>query len=144
MEIDISKPIVPFREMAGIKLYQKLDELMPILDSKNAIMVTINKYLVRYEIANELFLFFHLGNRKLYKLTSLASYQGSLWNTISAGVGMDMVLKLYDDFTYDDFEEVYVSERGVFIETDPLTDTVTLISIFIKELETDEFDKLEW
>ncbi len=54
------------------------------------------------------------------------------------------VLKLEPSFEYDDFEEVYVSDKGIFIETDPETNQVMWISIFIKELETDKFDEANW
>lgn len=54
------------------------------------------------------------------------------------------LLKTDQSFEYDEFEEVYVSEKGVFIETDPETEKVMWISIFIKELETPEFMQAKW
>lgn len=37
---------------------------------------------------------------------------------------IDEVLKLEPSFIYDEYEEVYWSSKGVYIETDPVNNTV--------------------
>jgi hypothetical protein len=54
------------------------------------------------------------------------------------------MLRVDTSFEYDEFEEVYVSDKGVFVETEPETETVKWISVYIKELETEEFDRALW
>lgn len=58
--------------------------------------------------------------------------------------GIDEVLKLEPTFEYDDFEEVYFSPKGIFIETDPETDTIIWISVYIKELDNENFIEGNW
>jgi hypothetical protein len=52
--------------------------------------------------------------------------------------------KLEPSFTYDDFEETWDSNKGVFIETDPLTNIVKWISIYIPELFNEDFNEGLW
>ena len=65
--------------------------------------------------------------------------------TISAiGMHIDDVLKIEPSFIYDDFEEVYVSNKGIYIETDPVNNSVLWISVFVKEIENEDFEKGNW
>ena len=43
-----------------------------------------------------------------------------------------------------DFEEVYVSNKGIYIETDPVDNTVLWISVFVKEIDNEDFEKGNW
>lgn len=45
---------------------------------------------------------------------------------------------------YDDFEEVWESKLGYFIETDYDTNNARWISIFIKEFLQDDFENYNW
>lgn len=78
-------------------------------------------------------------NGKLFNITTFQNYKGKLFNKINVGMHIEEVLKLEPSFEYDDFEEVYFSPKGIFIETDPITHTVIWISVYIKELEDDNF-----
>lgn len=56
-----------------------------------------------------------------------------------------------DDFTkidpeiiYDDFEEVWESPKGYFIETDAETGIATWINVFINETLEDDFEEANW
>jgi hypothetical protein len=57
---------------------------------------------------------------------------------------IDDVLEIEPSFVYDDFEEVYYSPKGIFIETDPVKHTVLWISVYIKELDNDDFERGNW
>ena len=137
-------PILPYIGVAGLKLYDNIDNFKTILMQKNVKTFSFDKSLVRYEIDNLLFLFFNLVNGKLYKITALGDYKGSLFNKIFIGTNVVDLLKIEPSFEYDEFEEVYHSKRGVFIETDAETNDVMWISVFVKELETDKFDDAKW
>ena len=65
------------------------------------------------------------------------------------GMHIDEVLKLEPSFVYEDFEEFYISDKGILIETDVMTDCVSFISISVKECKGnrtigDSFDRGEW
>lgn len=142
--IDTMAPIIPFVGMAGIQLYDNMKNLKPILMQEGVKEFLFDKFLIRYEIENQIYLFFNLLNGKLFKITAFNEYKGSLFDKITIGINDAELLKIEPSFEYDDFEEVYVSKKGVFIETDAETHNVAWISIFIKELETDEFYDANW
>lgn len=142
--INLDAPIIPWQGMANIKLYTQLRDLKNLLKEENAKAFLYDNFLVRYEISNKIYLFFSLINGKLFKITTLETYTGKLFNKIHVGMHIDEVLKIEPSFVYDDFEEVYVSPKGIFIETDPVKHTVLWISIFIKEFEEEIFETGNW
>ena len=142
--IDLNAPIVPWESMGGIKLYSHLRDLQDLIKSESSKSFLYDNFKVRYEIPEKLYLFFNLVNGKLFKITTLGNYTGKLFNEICVGTHIDDVLRIEPSFVYDDFEEVYYSPKGIFIETDPVEHTVLWISVFIKELETEEFERANW
>jgi hypothetical protein len=142
--INLTAPIIPYESMAGLKLYSSIKELKPILMQEGVKEFLFSKFLIRYEIENQVYLFFNLINGKLFKITALNDYKGTLFNNIKIGMSEAELLKFEPSFEYDDFEEVFVSHKGAFIETDPLDNTVMWISIFIKELENPAFENGDW
>ncbi|EAD9496659.1 hypothetical protein B5530_13080 [Listeria monocytogenes] len=58
--IDIKAPIIPWKEAGGIKLYSTIRDVKEIVEDKDVSGVLLNKFWVRYEIKDELFLVFHL------------------------------------------------------------------------------------
>lgn len=142
--LDINAPIVPWSGMGNIKLYSKIHDLKKIIKAEKTKAYLYDNFLIRYEIEGKMYLFFNLLNGKLFKMTTLKEYKGRLFDKIYVGISTDEMLKIEPSFEYDEFEEVYVSNKGIFIETDPETNTVQWISIFIKELETDSFEEANW
>lgn len=57
---------------------------------------------------------------------------------------IDEVLELEPSFEYDDFEEVYISPKGVYVETDPIEQTVSWISVYINEIDDPNFEISDW
>lgn len=142
--IDINAPIIPYVGMGGLRLYSKLESMRSILDQENVRSQILNDTWIRYDIGDFLELFFHLGNKKLFKITTLDGYKGKLFNMIFVGMKEKEFSKIEPTFIYDEFEEVFESEKGVFIETDAIEHTARWISIFVKELDTEDFDKGNW
>lgn len=142
--IDINAPIIPYVGIGGIKLYSKCESLENILSQDNVTSQVLNTIMIRYDIGDFLELFFHSGNSKLFKITTLGEYKGKLFDKIFVGMKEEDFLQIEPNFVYDDFEEVFESEKGVFIETDPITHTAKWISVFIKELDENTFEKGDW
>ncbi|WP_088810942.1 MULTISPECIES: hypothetical protein [Listeria] len=142
--IDINAPIVPYESIGGIKLYSTIKELKEIVTGKNVEVQVFNKVRIIYTIGDSLKLFFDLLTGKLFKIVTLAGYKGALFGEIKVGMKSEEFLKIEPSFVYDDFEEVYETEKGVYIETEARNDTVRWISIFVKELGTEAFKKGEW
>lgn len=137
-------PIIPWKGAGGIKLYSTIRDLKEIIDDKNVSGVLLNKYWIRYEIKDKLFLFFHLLNGKLFKITTLENYKGQLFDNIHYGMSEQELIDSHPDFVYDDFEEVYESKNGAFLEMDFRKNQVSYISVYIKELDEEDFEEANW
>ena len=144
MLLDISAPIVPFEGFGEIKLYSTRDELQELLEGEAVEAKTINNDWIRYDIQKSVELFFHLKNNKLFRITTLDNYQGKLFEKIGVGTTEKELLEVEPSFVYDDFEEVWESEKGIFIEMDAETNTVRWISVYIRELDDENFENANW
>ena len=142
--LDINAPIIPFVEMGNIKLYSTMKELTPMLNASKAHSVKLNENWVRYDIDNVLMLFFHIGNQKLFKICTQSGYKGKLLNSICTETSEDALISLDPDIVYDDFEEVWESPKGYYIETDVETGKASWISIFINEVFDEDFETANW
>lgn len=137
-------PIIPFVGLGRITLYSTIDELRDVLSLSNSTCCIINDNWIRYDIQNCIELYFHRENQKLFRITTLDDYRGTLFGTITIGTTEEEMLKAEPSFIYDDFEETWESIKGVFIEMDAQTNTVRWISVYIKELDTEEFEQANW
>lgn len=144
MLLDISAPIVPFEGLGGIKLYSTRDELKELLEKEDTKLEVIHNDWIRYDIQNSVELFFHLKNDKLFRITTLDNYKGKLFGRIGVGTTENELLEAEPSFIYDDFEEVWESEKGIFIETDAESNIVKWISVYIKELNNENFEDANW
>lgn len=144
MIINKFAPIVPYKSMGNIKLYSTREDLKDILSQDGVESMVINNQWIRYDIQDTIELFFHLQNDKLFRITSLDRYKGKLFDKISIGTTEDEMLQVEPTFIYNDFEEVWESEKGAFIEMDAKTNTVRWISIYIPELDNEEFEQCQW
>ena len=144
MLLDISAPIVPFEGFGEIKLYRTRDELHELLEGEAVEAEIVKNDWIRYDIQNSVELFFHLKNNKLFRITTLDNYQGKLFEKIGVGTTEKELLEVEPSFVYDDFEEVWESEKGIFIEMDAETNTVRWISVYIRELDDENFENANW
>ena len=142
--IDCYAPIIPYVGMAGILLYSTEDEIRKIVSLDHAEKKILHDRWIRYDIDQSIELFFHQTNGKLFRITTLENYKGKLFDKISVGMTAKELLAADPSFYYDEFEEVYESDKGVFIESDPQTDIVKWISVYIKELNEEDFDNGQW
>lgn len=115
--IDIYAPIIPYESLGGIKLYSTIKELRDIITGENVIARVIFNDRIRYDIDDSILLYFHLYNGKLFKICTLKNYKGKLFDKIYVGLPEEDILKVEPTFAYDDFEEVYETPKGAFIET---------------------------
>lgn len=143
--IDVEAPIIPWEGMGGIKLYSTIKELRPLLENREDVKAVVyHNMWVKYTIKNIMELFFHLANGKLFKIVTLEGYKGKLFGKIGVRTKEKELLKIEPSFVYEDFEEVFESEKGVFLQTDPITQRATWITVYIKELFNDDFGEANW
>ncbi len=144
MLLDITAPIIPFEGFGEIKLYSTRDELIDLLEMESVSSKIIFDDWIQYDIQNSLELLFHLKNNKLFRITTLDNYKGKLFGKIGVGTTEEEMLKIEPSFVYDDFEEVWESDKGVFIEMDAETNKVRWISVYIPELDLESFEECNW
>lgn len=142
--VDLNAPIIPWEGMGGIKLYSHINELYNAIQQSKQEPSLIGKFLLKYEIEDSVDLWFNVVNGKLFKITALKNYTGKLMENICIGMPIDEVLKIEPSFEYDDFEEVYCSPKGIYIETDPVKHTVLWISVYINEIDNEDFESGNW
>lgn len=142
--IALDAPILPWVGMGNINLYSHISDFYPLLSNEGVKTQLLGNFLIRYEISNSIDLWFNIINGKLFKITALSRYSGMLFEKIKIGVHIDEVLRIEPSFEYDDFEEVYCSNKGIYIETDPVSDTVLWISVFVKEIDNQDFESGNW
>ena len=88
---------------------------------------------------------FFAKNEKLFKIVFWDGYRGSLPNGISLNSSIEEAISKDSSLAFDDWNEIYLSDSGYWIEDDPETNRVLSISIFIKELlDDDNFDYCRW
>lgn len=142
--INIEAPIIPWDGIGGIHLYTNISELRQLIEEQGGQPKFLGKFLIKYEINNLVEIWFNVLNGKLFKITALSNYTGKLFEKISIGMPIDDVLKIEPSFEYDEFEEVYCSSKGIYIETDPVEHTVLWISVYTKEVDDQDFEKGNW
>ena len=69
---------------------------------------------------------------------------GKLFEKIGVGTTEEELLKIEPSVVYDDFEEIWVLDKGAFVETDVETNKVTWISAYIPELNLEDFEEGNW
>lgn len=126
-------PIIPYVGMGDIFLKSTVVELRSLLCG--AKLVFDDGVQTRYDISDIISLFVMDNNQKLFKLTTQHSYRGKLFEKISTTTNESELLKLEPSLVYDSFEEVYVSEKGVYVETDPVTKLADWISVYVREVD---------
>lgn len=137
--INIYAPIIPYQEAGGIQLYSTWNEVEPMLKGSNYTCRSFGRCSMECTVSDSLCLYFLKEEGILYKITTLPPYKGKLFGTIGTETTEEEFLKIEPSFVYDEFEEVFESPKGVFIETDAIEHTAWWISIFIRELLAEGF-----
>ena len=148
-----NEKIIPYEGTQSIKLYQSLDSVRSFLRMNrvpyreevwSAENETVPNPWTVVVIENVMSLFF-ARNKKLFKMVFWNEYQGALSNGISVGIPIQEAVDEDSSLEYDDWNEIYQSANGYWIEDDLDTKRVMSISIFIKELlDDDAFDYCKW
>lgn len=142
--VDLDAPIIPWEGLGGLKLNCHISDVYSIISETRCEPKVLGKFLIRYEIKNTIDVWFNIVNGRLFKITAAKDYTGKLFGEIGIGMKIAEILKIDPSFTYDEFEEVYCSPKGVYIETDPVKHTALWISVFIKEMDHDSFERGVW
>jgi len=87
----------------------------------------------------------YFAKNRMFKIYFENDFRGTLANGISLGMNIKDAELLDPTILYDDWEEIYTSELGYWLEDDVESGEIISITIFIKELENEDvFFKYEW
>lgn len=153
--IDVKAPIVPSKELGGLKLrthikdYYELVKSFSWLDKKtlkDCSASLFSPFHVGYEMKDTLILVFHILNGKLLKICALKSYKGTLLGKIKVGMPIEKALKIEPNLFYDEDDEFYriKDTKGVTLETDAYNKYIEVITIHVNELEDLRSDFQKW
>ena len=95
-----------------------------------------------YQLENGISLFF--ANHKLFKIVAGYPFEGKLSNGIFIGMLMDEAKKIDGLLSFNEWNEDYESPEGYWIEDDPASNTVLTLSVFIREIDDECFEKYQW
>ena len=147
------KVITPFKGTETFEFYKTLDEIKTYFSS-NKISFREEYWSSESEtipnpwnviIIDDVISLFFAKNKKLFKIVFWENYFGNLPNGIHTGMKIEDAIIHDKSLFYDEWNEVYVSDNGYWIEDNIETNQVMSISIYIKELLDDElFDSCKW
>ncbi|MBQ9307289.1 MAG: hypothetical protein IJ229_05120 [Clostridia bacterium] len=148
----LTDKIIPYKGTESIALYTTLKDVRDMLkkdsytfrqevwratsDDPNPFTVII--------IDNVMSLFF-AQNMKLFKIVLWENYKGCLPNGIHPRMPLAEAQTIDPELTFDEWNEVYLSPAGYWLEDNLNTKEALSISVFIKEIEDDDlFDSCAW
>lgn len=144
--------IVPYKGFGDITFEMSFDEVKGFLREKQMKFNTKNwpnkgcDPEVAWDIiriGKDISIFF--ARNRMFKIYFENGFSGRLENGISLGMNIKDAKMLDDTIEYDDWEEVYTSGRGYWLEDDVESGKIISITIFIKELEDDDvFFRYDW
>ena len=148
----LNSKIEPFIGVGDFKLYMTVEEAKSIVkkDKCNFTMEVWSNQGCSPEIPwtvirveNSIHLFF--AKNKLFKIYLENDFVGKLNNGICITMPLAKAIEIDPTLSFDDWNEIYQSKNGYWIEDDLDDKTVLSISIFIPEILDDNvFDSYEW
>lgn len=144
--------IVPYVGTDIFKLYTKYEDIKTILDKENLEYIEETWCVEGETIPNpwkiinvpEIISFFFASNNKLFKIVFWNNYKGKLSNGISVGSTIDEAKNIDSTISYNEWDEIYESSYGYWLESDFETNKMFSITVFIKEIDSDNFDECNW
>lgn len=149
--IDLTTPIIPYVGTGIFKLDSSPDEIKTLLKKYDVLYneeINVNRYnpkdppWIIVEIVNVMELFF--AKNRLFKIVLKGNFSGNLPNGINLDTTIDDARKIDPNITFDDWDEIYISTNGYWVEYDEDTKKLCWIAIFIPALERDDFFDYKW
>jgi hypothetical protein len=149
--IDLATPIIPYVGTGIFKLDSSLDGVKILLKEHDILYdeeIRGNQYNPKdppwtiIEIENVMELFF--AKDRLFKIILKGKFSGNLPNGISLDTTIDDAQKIDPTLAFDDWDEIYISNEGYWVDYDDDTRKLCWITIFIPALERDDFFEYKW
>lgn len=149
--IDLTTSIIPYVGTGIFKLNSSLDEVKELLKEHDIIYdeeTRINRYnskdppWIIIEIENIMEFFF--AKNRLFKIILKGNFSGGLPNGINLDTTIDEAQKIDPNLIFDDWDEIFISDNGYWVDYDEDTKKICWITIFLPALERDDFFEYKW
>lgn len=153
--IDFTTPIIPYEGTGIFKLNSSYDEIESLIAEHNIsyeekilkatdvdpqwTVIGISKAGEKDDVMSITF-----AKNRLFRICLHEGFQGKLPNGIRIGMTLDDALKIDTSLTFDEWEEMFISIGGYWLEDDAYTKKIVWIAIFIPAFESDDFFKYNW
>ncbi len=144
--------VIPYKGFDDITFHMSFRELRDLLKTrkiKHSIENWSNKGCTPevpwdiIRIGKDISFFFAKG--RMFKIYFEHNFSESLDNGICLGMKIRDAERIDPSIRYDDWEEIYISDKGYWLEDNVDSGEIISLTIFIKELENEEiFFKYEW
>ena len=153
--IDLTTPIIPYKGTGIFKLDSSYDEVKALLQENNIsytekisqpndidppwYIIGISKVGEEYDVISLTF-----AKNRLFRICLYEGFEGKLPNGIHIGMTLEEAQRIDLTLTFDDWDEVFISANGYWIEDDVDTKKLCWITIFIPAFEHDDFFEYKW
>jgi hypothetical protein len=80
----------------------------------------------------------------LFEMSFEGNYLGRLTNGVGVGTDMEVLEGIDSSLEYNDDDEMFVSDGGYWIIDDIDTGKIKTITVFLEEVDSDDFFDYEW
>ena len=147
--IDLTTPIIPYVGTGLFKLDASYDEIKSLLAKQNISYkeeiweaTDVDPPWIIIEIENVMEFFF--AKDRLFKIILKGKFRGNLPNGINLYTAIEDAQKIDPNLAFDDWDEIYISTGGYWVDYDDDTRKLCWIAIFIPALERDDFFDYKW
>ncbi len=147
--IDLTTPIVPYKGTGIFEVYANYNDIIAKLQAMHIEYAEeiweatdVDPPWIIVNIDDDIALFF--VKETLFKIVLQNNFKGALPNGISLNTSIDDAQKIDPTLRYDDWEEFFESAAGYWLEENLDTHKLWSISIFMPEVERDDFQKYNW
>ena len=147
--IDLTTPIIPYE---GTGIFRFSESYETIKNKLNELKIPYSEEILDgtgYEIQwtvitveESVRLFF--AKNKLFKIILQNNFKGSLPNGINLDTDIEEAQEIDETLMFNDWDEIFESDNGYWVEDNLDTKKLLSISIFIPAVERDDFYEYNW
>lgn len=147
--LDLATPIVPYE---GTGIFNFSENYATIKTQMNEQKINYSEEIwdgtgynpawTVITVENAIRLFF--VKEKLFKIVLQENFKGSLPNGIDLDTDIDEAQKIDETLTFNDWDEMFESNSGYWLEDNLDTKKLLSITIFIPAVESEDFYEYNW
>lgn len=153
--LDLTTTIIPYEGTGIFKLNAHYNDFKKLLEvEKISYDEEVRKYNDKDPQWNILWIYdndgknevmeFFFAKGRLFKIILKGSFKGNLPNGINLDITIDAAKKVDSTLKFNDWEEIFESQNGYWLDYDEETKKLCWITIFIPAVERDDFFDYNW